>query len=401
MEGSINTCFCSQRPKTLLSSSLCREFFACACSVLISNPWVLLHMHTPETTSESQSTSLKASGTQGSRIASKAALRRIAALFVLIAIALLICHNVMISMPGSSHEGPLAPLTDAQRAASERLRDDVVRLAGGIGQRSTFQPRQFAASAEMIWKQLEQAGLTPREHSRVARGTTVPNIDVTVQGTTLPEEIVLIGAHFDTFQGTPGADDNASGVAAVLELARRFARAPQARTLRFAFFVNEEPPAFWTSDMGSWVYAKKCKADGDRITAMLAIESVGYYSDEPNSQQYPRPLNSLYPNKGNFLAFVSNVDNRKLVRRTISTWRANVAFPSEGAALPSALPGIGWSDHWSFWQEGYPAMMLTDTATFRNPHYHRSSDTPDTLDYERMSRVVDGIEMIVKELAKE
>lgn len=336
-----------------------------------------------------------------SRIASKAAFKRLGILFAAIAILLTLCYRTMIAMPGASHTGALAPMSEAQHECAVRLREDIAQLAGVIGQRSTFQPRQFAASAEYIMQQLQLSGYAPREHSFAQRGTTVPNIDVTVAGTPRGTEIVLVGAHFDTFQGTPGADDNASGVAATLELARRFATKPCSRTLRFAFFVNEEPPAFWTSDMGSWVYAKKCKADGDDIKAMLSLECIGYYNTQPNSQQYPKPLSMLYPTTGDFLAFVSNVSNRGLVRKTIRTWRQTTAFPSEGAALPASLPGIGWSDHWSFWQEGYPAMMLTGTANFRNPHYHQASDTPDTIDYDRMARVIDGIEQVVRALGDE
>lgn len=227
----------------------------------------------------------------------------------------------------------------------------------------------------------------------------MPNLDVTVPGTSRPSEIVLIGAHFDTFQGTPGADDNASGVAATIELARRFADRPQPRTLRFAFFVNEEPPAFQTQDMGSWVYAKKCKAEGEQIKAMLSLETIGYYTSQPRSQKYPPVLAAFYPDRGDFVAFVGNVSSRSLVKQSIASFRARNVFPSEGAALPEGVPGVGWSDHWAFWQEGYPAIMVTDTAPFRNPNYHNVGDRPDTLDYGAMARVVDGLEAVILDLS--
>jgi Zn-dependent M28 family amino/carboxypeptidase len=235
----------------------------------------------------------------------------------------------------------------------------------------------------------------------VAYGAQTPNLIVETLGSTKPKEIIVIGAHYDTCMGTPGADDNATGVAGVLALARAFAGRPQARTLRFALFVNEEPPTFQTPDMGSWVYAKACRARGDNIVAMFSLESIGYYCDEPGSQKYPPPVGLFYPSKGDFIAFIGNGSNRALVRRCIRQFRSTTQFPSEGAAVPAALPGVGWSDHWSFWQEGYPALMVTCTAPFRNPNYHKPGDTPETLDYERLARVVMGVERVVVLLAAE
>jgi hypothetical protein len=132
---------------------------------------------------------------------------------------------------------------------------------------------------------------------------------------------------------------------------------------------------------------------------MISIETVGYYSDAANSQQYPAGFNLLYPSTGNFLAFVGNIASRSLVRRAIKPFRETTALPSEGAALPSWLTGVGWSDQWSFWQEGYPAITVTDTAIFRYPHYHASTDTLDKLDYERMSRVVSGLVKVIEAIA--
>ncbi len=132
---------------------------------------------------------------------------------------------------------------------------------------------------------------------------------------------------------------------------------------------------------------------------MLSLETLGYFNDAPGTQQYPPPLGLCYPSEGNFIAFVGNVSSRSLVRRCVKTFRANAAFPSEGAALPSFLPGVGWSDHESFWENGYPALMVTDTAPFRFADYHHRSDTPDKIDYERCARVVAGVEQVVRELA--
>ncbi|MHC4320424.1 MAG: M28 family peptidase, partial [Planctomycetota bacterium] len=167
----------------------------------------------------------------------------------------------------------------------------------------------------------------------------------------------------------------------------------------FLCFVNEEPPYFQTANMGSRVYARRCRQRGEDITAMICLETIGYYSDEKGSQNYPPPLGLLYPSTGDFIALVGNYGSRALVRQVVESFRRHAQFPSEGAAMPGVLPGIGWSDHWAFWKEGYSAVMVTDTAPFRYPHYHQSTDTPDKIDYERMARVVEGMEAVVRELA--
>ena len=213
------------------------------------------------------------------------------------------------------------------------------------------------------------------------------------------DRIVVIGAHYDTAGGLPGANDNASGVAATLELARQFAHEPQARGVRWVFFVNEEPPYFQTPAMGSYVYAKRCHERKEKITAMLSLETMGYYSDEPGTQAYPIGFHPGYPDRGDFLGFVANFRSAPLLRRALKSFRAATSLPAAGAAAPAAIPGIGWSDHWSFWQFGYPALMLTDTAPYRYPYYHGAEDTPEKLDYERLARAVSGISAIIREIA--
>jgi len=339
------------------------------------------------------------------RLASKAALKRLGVLFLLILAGLIYGYCAMIPMPGHSFRGPLPTLTESQKLLAEELRGYVDHLAnaeggvGRVGNRSTFYPKRFAESAAYLDDTLASFGYATRAQTFVERGARTPNLKVTVPGTTRASEIVVIGAHYDAFQGSPGADDNASGVAACMVYARRLQATPQPRTIRFVFLVNEEPPAFWTPDMGSWVYAKACRARGDNIVAMISLESIGYYSDKAGSQKYPSPMNLLYPDTGNFIAFVGNYSSRSLVRRCIKTFRTTTQFPSEGGAPPAVIPGVGWSDQWSFWQEGYRAIMITDTATFRNPWYHTPQDRPATLDYERMARVVEGVERVILDLA--
>ena len=216
----------------------------------------------------------------------------------------------------------------------------------------------------------------------------------------LKDEIVVIGAHYDTVSGSPGANDNGSGVAALLALARRFAARPVARTLRFVAFVNEEQPYFQTYAMGSRVYARRCGQRREKVVAAVSLETIGYFSDAAGSQKYPPLLSAVYPTTGNFIGFVSDLRSLPLVDRVTAAFRRRARFPSEKGAMPSALPGVGWSDHWSFWQEGYPAVMVTDTAPYRYPHYHLASDTPDKIDYDRLARVVDGLVGVVGELTQ-
>ena len=302
----------------------------------------------------------------------------------------------MISMPGKSHTGSLTPLTAEERLLAERLRTDVTLLAGAIGERNTNHYPQLQQAASFITDRFRQTGYAVREESYQAAGKEVMNIEAEVKGVGQPDEIVVIGAHYDSLPDTPGANDNASGVAALLELARRFKHATPGRTVRFVAFVNEEPPFFQTDLMGSRVYAANARKRGDKVVAMLALETIGYYSDQAGSQHYPPPFSIFYPDTGNFIGFVGNFASRSLVQTSIKTFRETTRFPSEGLAAPAFIPGIGWSDQWAFWQEGYPGIMITDTAPFRYPQYHEREDTPDKLDYERMARVVSGIGRVVE-----
>ena len=308
-------------------------------------------------------------------------------------------------MPGKnvSKAGPLSPDEVVLR---EELRANVQKLSGEIGERNMWHYARLNAAADFIEDSFSRAGLRTRRDSYETRGQPCHNIEAEIPGNR--PEIIVIGAHYDSVFGSPGANDNGSGAAAVLALAQRFAAretersSPQQtpnKTLRFVAFVNEEPPYFLSGEMGSQVYARRCKERGDKISAMISLETIGYFSDAPHSQTYPSPgLGLLYPKVGNFIGFVSNVKSRALLRRVITLFRKHGKIPSEGASLPAFIPGVSWSDQWSFWQHGYPAIMVTDTAPFRYPYYHSSSDTPDKLDYDRFTLVVSGMEKVIEEL---
>ena len=273
------------------------------------------------------------------------------------------------------------------------------KLAGDIGERNLFTYAKLVAAADYIRIALAGYGYEVQRQVYEVSGQPCENLSVEIPGRDRPDEIVVIGGHYDSVRGSPGANDNATGVAAVLALARAFVGQPSSRTLRFLAFVNEEPPFFQTGQMGSWVYAKRSRQRGEQIVAMLSLETIGYYSDVPGSQRYPFPLNFFYPPTGNFIGFVGNVQNRGLVRQVVKGFRGQSRFPSEGAALLGLFPGVGWSDHWAFWKEGFPAIMITDTALFRYPSYHLPSDTPEQVRYDHMARVVSGVEQVVRDLA--
>jgi len=305
----------------------------------------------------------------------------------------------MIRMPLKSFRGPLPTLTSAQATLRDELQRDVQKLAGEIGERNTYTPRALHAAADYIEARFTNAGLMVTRQSYTAMGERCDNLITEIRGSTRANEIVVVGGHYDSVQGVAGANDNASGAAATLALARKFAATKPARTLRFVAFVNEEPPFFKDPEMGSLVYARSCRTNGDNIVAMLSLETIGYYSDADKSQQYPFPVGLFYPSRGNFVAFVGKTSQAGLVRQCVRSFRTHAYFPSEGAALPSRIPGVDWSDHWAFWQAGYPAIEVSDTAIFRYRHYHTIEDTPDKLDYERMARVVSGLEKVIEELA--
>jgi hypothetical protein len=306
----------------------------------------------------------------------------------------------MMRMPGQSHKGALPPLTAEESAMADRLRGHVVMLAGEIGERNIHHYRALHSAADYIESSFSGIGLPVREETYRVEGKEVSNIVAEIKGSVHPDEVVVIGAHYDSVADSPGANDNASGVAALLELARFFKESKPARTIRFVAFVNEEPPFFRTEKMGSLVHARQARKQGDKVIAMLALETIGCYSDLPKSQKYPAPFSLFYPDTGNFIAFVANLGSRDLLHRTIGAFRETTRFPSEGVAAPEFIAGIGWSDHWSFWQAGYPALMVTDTAPFRYPHYHEPTDTPEKLDFERMARVAAGIGRVVEKLFK-
>ena len=322
---------------------------------------------------------------------------------VLVGLPLLVSAGAwwyVVRMPGKTGRGAVARPTPALNELRRRLEQHVRELAGRIGERNSIHHDALDAAADYVERELKALGYEPAvQRWTDADGMPFRNIEVTVTGRGQPSEVVVVGAHYDTNRGTPGADDNASGVAALIELARLLRNDTPQRTIRFVAFANEEVPFFGTANQGARRYVGLLAERGDRVHSMLSIETIGYYATGPGTQRYPTPLNWFYPDTGNFIGFVGNLQSRELVHEAIGAFRKQTPFPAQGAAAPASIPGVGWSDHEAFWAAGYQAVMITDTAPFRNPYYHTRGDTPDHVDYERMTHVVDGLAAVVRHLA--
>lgn len=315
-------------------------------------------------------------------------------------------HWYMLAMPGASHTGPLPPLQAGERALAQTLRQHVEAIASRP--HNTAFPEQLEESARQIEQTVTSLGYAPRAQRFMAGSVEVRNIEVVIEPRpragsrgSVPSSTLVIGAHYDSAGIAPGANDNGSGVAVLLELARLLKDHKSANTrLRLVFFVNEEQPHFGTETMGSLVYARALAGSGENVRGMLSLETLGSYSDAPNSQKYPPPLSLTLPSTGNFVAIVGTLGVRDFAADVTRRFRKTTAFPSVGGVAPSFMAGITWSDHWSFGRFDIPALMITDTALFRYPHYHLRSDTPDKLDYERLARVTLGLESVIRGLAE-
>ncbi len=296
---------------------------------------------------------------------------------------------------------------------ADALRRDVATLATDIGERNVWCADKLNDAADFIDGSFREMGYEVNRQPFEAEGVEVYNIEASMPA---PDDapVLIVGAHYDSRcamdrirrgrkrlsgqPGTPGANDNGTGVAATLALARAFARSSQPVALRFVAFVNEEPPFFRTNLMGSLVYARRCRERGENVVGMLTPETLGYYSDEPGSQRYPFPLGLTRSSVGNFIAFLSNLRSKPLLRRTLASFQSHSSFPAIAQAFPAVTRGVAWSDDWAFWQCGYPALAITDTAFMRYDHYHTLEDTPDKLKFDRMAQVVAGLVGVVGDL---
>lgn len=316
---------------------------------------------------------------------------------IIVAVAIIILITVAIQMPGET-TATTSPLGVKESKSVDRLFKHVETLAGEIGERHHGEPAAYNAAADYISDIFKQNGYVPYE-DEFGNKLQYRNIIAEHYGTTLPDEILIVGAHYDTVWLSPGADDNASGVAVLLELSRLLKENQYQRSVRFIAFANEEHPHFLTENMGSLFHARQSYNRGEDIKAMISLEMLGYFSDEENSQYYPKPFNLFYPDTANFIAFVSNFASRNLLRKSIRVFRESGKFPSEGLAAPIMLvPDVKRSDQAAFWRYGVKAFMVTDTAAYRNNAYHNVSDVPGSLNYEHMARITSGLKAVVEYL---
>lgn len=292
--------------------------------------------------------------------------------------------------PGSAPAGP--PEVDAGR-----LRLDVEFLAGTLALRNHAHPETLGRAAGYIERRFHEAGAAVEVAPYEVDGATVRN--VIARFGPPGDHPVVIGAHYDADERTPGADDNASGIAGLLALADHFRTAPPRVPVELVAYCFEEDPYFGTENMGSRRHARSLRLAGREPQLVMVLEMIGYFTDRPGSQRYPvDAMEWIYPERGDFVAVVGNYASAGEVRLVKAGMLEAGSVPVEAIAAPASLPGVDQSDHASYWHEGMPAVMITDTAYYRNPNYHGAGDLPGTLDYRRMAGVVRAVRQVVKHI---
>jgi Zn-dependent M28 family amino/carboxypeptidase len=324
-----------------------------------------------------------------------------AGLLLLVLAALAAMYWYSLSLPGESYAGPPPPVTEAERDLAERLRRHVTSIASEPHNVAHYSALE--KSAAYIEGELKTLGYAPVAQVYDIGDKAVRNLAVEIAppGADASTPSIVVGAHYDSFGNAPGANDNGSGSAAVLELARLMKDVlPKDKRLRLVLFVNEEPPYDRTPDMGSYRYAKSLKDAGENVHGMISLETIGAFSDKPGTQKYPFPFDLIFSDVANFVTFVALPGGRAFLHEVIGGFRRHAKFPTIGGTAPDSIDGIGWSDHWSFYMFGYPAIMITDTALFRYPEYHTPSDTPDKVNYDALARITLGVEQSLRDILR-
>lgn len=289
------------------------------------------------------------------------------------------------------------PPTDKQ-LDPDRLRTHVSMLSETFALRNSWNISNLDKTAAYISNHLKQAGGRLSEQVYEVDGSPYRNVIAMFGPET--ESRIVVGAHYDSFGETPGADDNASGIAGLIELAYLLGGEPLDQQVELVAYTLEEPPFFRTGNMGSARHARALRQQGTDVEVMLCLEMIGYFSDEENSQYFPSLLlRWLYPDEGNFIAVIGSTGDRTYIRQAKTCMRSATDLPVHALCAPRGFPGLDFSDHLNYWKYGYKAVMITDTAFMRNARYHRPSDTADTLDYDRMADVVLGVYEAVMYLA--
>lgn len=313
-----------------------------------------------------------------------------------VALALFYCT----SMPGESGSASTASSGAEGQELADKLKDTCEYMSHVIGQRSSVKMLGLGRAREYIEGRLHHATLSCKEKEFISRADTGVNLEVEIEGTTARQEVLVLGAHYDTASYTPGADDNASGCAMLIEIAHALTSRSHDRTIDIVFFDRGSSRYASTDETGSHAWAADAKKNGKKIAAMLSLDSVDCFFDEPGTQGGPFPLSLCYPGQGNFLLFAGELSSRDLVRTCVENFRATGGFPCEGLALPGLLPWIQRSDHYAFGQQGWPAVVVTDTGPLRNHEHGEMTDTPDRLNYGKMAKATLGLLKLVEKMAQ-
>jgi len=291
--------------------------------------------------------------------------------------------------------GGKIPMIDIQKT-TQRLQDHLETLTRTIGERSVLLPKNIEKTKEYIENFYRTIGIPVHCEPYEYRNFTVSNIVAEISFCDNPTKRYIVGAHYDSVVGTVGADDNASAVAVQLETARQLNMLKDHQDLdmavKFVSFPLEEPPTYGTRHMGSRVYAMKAWKEKEQIDGMICLEMVGYTSPQ---QDYPFPLMFLgYPKQGDYIGIVGDFASRSFTASLFKAFGKNPNLPAIKLTVPLGgflLPSVRLSDHASFWDRGFKAVMITDTAFYRNPHYHMASDTMEKLDYGFMAQLVESL----------
>ncbi len=295
----------------------------------------------------------------------------------------------------------LANMSSTPAVDSETLKANVYQLSETLPARQGTE-ENLQATINWIESQLHEYAKNNAHNNKIYRQSYQVNeenfhniiVEFLPSNATVDDAYIIVGAHYDTVHGYPGADDNASGVAALLELARLFFENPQSVTqpIQLVFYTLEEPPFFRTNNMGSFIHAASLRQKSQNINIMIALDMIGYYSDKQGSQHFPLPfLDLFYPDQGNFIAIIGNYANMGTVRKVKHSFKTATDLPVYSFNAPAFVAGVDFSDHLNFWKQGYPAVLITDTSFNRNTTYHTEQDTADRLDYKKMAKVVKAL----------
>ena len=325
------------------------------------------------------------------------------ALALVVVSLFLFCYWYMVKCGENADGEPLESRRSAERVELKKELEADVAYLQSLGPRNSVNRETYARLLECegwIRQRWQSQGYSVKHQTFRFEGRDYSNLEIELPGRVSPSEIIIVSAQYDTLPDSPGANNNGSGVAILLSLSNLLRNDTPDRTLRLVNFVNEEDPFFDTERMGSYIYAKTCRDNHEDIRVMLSLDALGIYSDEPGSQTLPFPFSFIYPNRGNFLAFIGDLRSRKHMRHVTRGFRKGTSLPIEAGVVPTWVKGATWSDHSSFWKFGYPGIMVTDTGAFRSPSHHTKDDTLEKMNFEAMARIVLGMVGVIAELTE-